>query len=212
MPKKNTVGFIFALVDVAIGAAALLFFALGSLFLSHIKPLEPLSASFLISLALPAFVLLAGISNLRRSSFSYVVTFFVSFLAGINSLTGIMSPAPPYFLAANASPSLVFLFHYVVPWAAIAYFAAHSFASFIIMRKNKTGEEPAPAAPLPPRAEIFCAKCQASVKETDEVCPSCGELLSGWHCPECGYEGKKSDFRDDRCPRCGKAMTTESEK
>ncbi len=209
MPKKSTAGFIFALADIAIGAVLILFFAVGALVLPQIKPLEPFSTPFFISLAFPVLVLITGIVNLRRTTYSYVFTFFVSFFAGIYLLVGMLEKNPPYYLAADAPPFLALLFHYLAPGAAIAYFAAHSLASFIAMKNNKTAEEPAPASTILPRAEIFCARCQARVKETDEACPSCGELLSGWRCAACGYEGRKSEFRDDRCPKCGKEMTQE---
>ncbi len=211
MPKKNTWIFIFAIGDLAVGVLSLVFFAVGSFVLPQIAPLEPLSTPFLISLAVPTLILIAGIANLRRSSYSPVLTFFVSFLVGINSLTEMLAGKPPYFLAGGVSPALTLFFHYVVPSAAIAYFAAHSLASFIAMKRNKADEEPNAGPPLAPRREKFCATCRAALKETDDVCPSCGALLSGWRCPACGYEGRKEDFHGERCPRCGKELPSDSE-
>ncbi|MBN2351731.1 MAG: hypothetical protein JXD23_04105 [Spirochaetales bacterium] len=203
MSKKNTGVFIFAVSDSAVGVLSFIFIVFGSLILPQITPLDPTSTLFLKSLGFSAIILIAGIVNLMRSSYGAVLTFAVSFLVGINSLAELLSKSPPAYLAADVPSALTFFFRYIVPSSAIAYFAAHSLVSFIAMKKNKAEEEPVAAAPREPHREKFCAACQALLKETDDVCPSCGALIDGWRCADCGFEGRKKEFRDERCPRCG---------
>jgi hypothetical protein len=189
---------------------SLLFFAVGSLAVPHVVNLPLFSGPSLVSLALPAFILLAGVFNLVRSAYAPVVTFFVSFLAAVNSLAVMFTGEPPYFLDQSAPPMLVSFFHYVLPAAAIVYFALHSLCGFFQWKKMKTAEGEAAAAPRPPSGERYCANCQARLSEEDEMCPSCGALIRGLRCAGCGYEGRQDDFRDGRCPRCGRELDADA--
>jgi hypothetical protein len=203
MSKHSPFSLFFAVTDLVIGAAAILFFACAALALPYFNALPIFSTSFLISLALPAFILLLGVFNLLRSPYSPVLTYFVSFVTGIYSLTALFTVEPPYFLKPSAPPAAADLFRFVIPIAAIAYFALHSLSSFLIARLRKDEEAVRTKGTFPVQAELFCARCQAKINSGDEVCASCGELLSGWHCADCGFEGRKKEFNEGRCPRCG---------
>jgi len=52
------------------------------------------------------------------------------------------------------------------------------------------------------KARFFCEKCGAEVSEGARSCPSCGSLFGAVRCPECGYQGKPSEFISG-CPVCG---------
>jgi hypothetical protein len=47
-----------------------------------------------------------------------------------------------------------------------------------------------------------CGRCGRSVSKTTTVCPHCSAILSGIKCQNCGFVGLKTDFIQDRCPRC----------
>ncbi|MFI5367578.1 MAG: zinc ribbon domain-containing protein [Spirochaetia bacterium] len=52
------------------------------------------------------------------------------------------------------------------------------------------------------RARYFCENCGKEVNPRASTCPWCGRVFTAVRCPECGFEGKASDFRAG-CPSCG---------
>jgi hypothetical protein len=47
-----------------------------------------------------------------------------------------------------------------------------------------------------------------TVSKDTAVCPHCGAHLVGIKCTNCGFVGSKSDFKNDRCPRCNSYVQT----
>jgi hypothetical protein len=52
------------------------------------------------------------------------------------------------------------------------------------------------------RARFFCDSCGAAVWAKADTCPACGKTFAAVRCPQCGYEGKPSDFVRG-CVVCG---------
>jgi primosomal protein N' len=52
------------------------------------------------------------------------------------------------------------------------------------------------------KARYFCENCGKEVSPGATTCPWCGRVFTAVRCPQCGYEGKPSDFRKG-CPSCG---------
>ncbi|MGD0725766.1 MAG: zinc-ribbon domain-containing protein [Spirochaetia bacterium] len=52
------------------------------------------------------------------------------------------------------------------------------------------------------KARYFCENCGKEVRPGASTCPWCGRVFTAVRCPECGFEGKASDFRTG-CPSCG---------
>jgi hypothetical protein len=52
------------------------------------------------------------------------------------------------------------------------------------------------------KARYFCENCGAEVRAGAASCPKCRRVFSAVRCPECGYMGKASEFREG-CPSCG---------
>jgi hypothetical protein len=52
------------------------------------------------------------------------------------------------------------------------------------------------------KARYFCENCGKEVSPGASTCPWCGRVFTAVRCPECGFEGKTSDFRTG-CPSCG---------
>lgn len=53
----------------------------------------------------------------------------------------------------------------------------------------------------------ICGKCHGEISKNDETCPHCGVKLGKIKCPYCGFTGDADDFKNDRCPKCGKHRT-----
>lgn len=51
---------------------------------------------------------------------------------------------------------------------------------------------------------FICGKCGNEVGKEDTVCKKCGAKLGKIRCPFCHFTGTASDFKNDKCPRCGK--------
>jgi hypothetical protein len=52
------------------------------------------------------------------------------------------------------------------------------------------------------KARYFCENCGAEVRPGASSCPSCGRMFTAVRCPECGFEGRASEFAGG-CPSCG---------
>lgn len=52
------------------------------------------------------------------------------------------------------------------------------------------------------KAQFFCDSCGASVGARADRCPACGKVFAAVRCPQCGYEGKPSEFTRG-CSVCG---------
>ncbi len=52
------------------------------------------------------------------------------------------------------------------------------------------------------KAHYFCENCGKEVRAGASSCPYCGRVFKAVRCPECGYEGKASQFSAG-CPACG---------
>jgi uncharacterized membrane protein YvbJ len=52
------------------------------------------------------------------------------------------------------------------------------------------------------KARYFCENCGAEVRPGAATCPSCGRVFTAVRCPECGFEGRASEFVQG-CPSCG---------
>lgn len=52
------------------------------------------------------------------------------------------------------------------------------------------------------KALFFCENCGKEVRPGASTCPWCGRGFKAVRCPECGFEGKASEFRFG-CPTCG---------
>ena len=52
------------------------------------------------------------------------------------------------------------------------------------------------------KARYFCENCGAEVRPGASSCPSCGRVFTAVRCPECGFEGRASEFARG-CPSCG---------
>jgi hypothetical protein len=52
------------------------------------------------------------------------------------------------------------------------------------------------------KARYFCENCGAEVRPGASCCPSCGRVFTAVRCPECGFEGRASEFVRG-CPSCG---------
>jgi uncharacterized membrane protein YvbJ len=52
------------------------------------------------------------------------------------------------------------------------------------------------------KARYFCENCGAEVRPGASSCPSCGRVFTAVRCPECGFEGRASEFAKG-CPSCG---------
>jgi hypothetical protein len=205
MTEKRTIDTALAVADIAFGALALVFFALGRLAAGFILPLPVFSAPFLITIALPAFLVLSGIASLARATFSPVIALFSAFLVVINSLATLFSTAAPVFLDRTAPGTALIVFRYVLPAAAGAFYCLRALAAFLEQRRNKADAPAAGGNAFPGPQENSCAACGARLSSADDACPACGAIIRGRHCRFCGHEGKESDFTGDACPRCGRS-------
>jgi hypothetical protein len=203
MAKKNQIDIMFAVSDTIIGAVAILVFVLGRCFSPQVTALAYLSTPFLTSIALPAFVLFIGIASLARATFAPLAALFASFLVVVNSLAVLLSPTPPLFLDSGASADMIMTFQIIFPVTAIVYFCPRALIAFFEMRNAREQHDATQKSALLHTDEYFCAACGERLRRDDDVCPSCKAIIRGQHCPVCGYEGKDSDFKNDRCPRCG---------
>lgn len=52
------------------------------------------------------------------------------------------------------------------------------------------------------RARFFCDSCGAAVAARADKCPACGKVFAAVRCPNCGYEGRPSEFARG-CKVCG---------
>ncbi len=52
------------------------------------------------------------------------------------------------------------------------------------------------------KARYYCEYCGVEVRPGAISCPSCGRVFTAVRCPECGFEGKASQFAHG-CPSCG---------
>jgi uncharacterized membrane protein YvbJ len=52
------------------------------------------------------------------------------------------------------------------------------------------------------KALFFCENCGKEVRPGAFTCPWCGRVFTAVRCPECGFEGKASEFTHG-CPACG---------
>jgi uncharacterized membrane protein YvbJ len=52
------------------------------------------------------------------------------------------------------------------------------------------------------KARYFCENCGVEVRPGASSCPSCGRVFTAVRCPECGFEGRASEFAMG-CPSCG---------
>jgi hypothetical protein len=52
------------------------------------------------------------------------------------------------------------------------------------------------------KARFFCDSCGASVGARADRCPACGKTFAAVRCPQCGYEGRPSEFMQG-CKVCG---------
>jgi uncharacterized membrane protein YvbJ len=52
------------------------------------------------------------------------------------------------------------------------------------------------------KARYFCENCGVEVRPGASSCPSCGRVFTAVRCPECGFEGRASEFARG-CPSCG---------
>ncbi|MCR5764329.1 MAG: zinc ribbon domain-containing protein [Treponema sp.] len=55
-------------------------------------------------------------------------------------------------------------------------------------------------------AKYFCENCGEEVAANARFCPHCGRFFSAVRCPQCGYMGAVTAFKDG-CPKCHYAMT-----
>jgi hypothetical protein len=51
-------------------------------------------------------------------------------------------------------------------------------------------------------AKFFCENCGAEVGRSAGKCPKCGRVFDSVLCPQCGYGGKETEFKNG-CPACG---------
>src|SRR5208337_2755981 len=51
-------------------------------------------------------------------------------------------------------------------------------------------------------ARYYCESCGTEVSARASSCPTCGSVFTAVRCPECGHEGRASEFRSG-CPMCG---------
>ncbi|MGO9307760.1 MAG: double zinc ribbon domain-containing protein [Spirochaetia bacterium] len=51
-------------------------------------------------------------------------------------------------------------------------------------------------------ARYYCESCGTEVSGRASSCPTCGSVFTAVRCPECGHEGRASEFRSG-CPVCG---------
>jgi hypothetical protein len=209
MADKKKRDLIFAVSDIIIGAAAVIMFICGRFFSSYVMALPFFSTPFLISLALPAFVLLAGIASLARISFAPMTTLFASFLVSVNSLALLFSYDRPLFLNQGAPPHLIAFFKTIIPIAAVVYFCVRAVVALLEVKRNASSEGHHKEKPPLPVDDFYCASCGERLHPDNDMCPSCKTLIRGHHCTSCGYEGRESDFIDGQCPRCGKTDETE---
>ena len=52
------------------------------------------------------------------------------------------------------------------------------------------------------KARFFCDSCGAAVGARADRCPACGKVFAAVRCPQCGYEGRPSEFLRG-CKVCG---------
>jgi hypothetical protein len=52
------------------------------------------------------------------------------------------------------------------------------------------------------KARFFCDSCGAAVAARADRCPACGKVFAAVRCPQCGYEGRPSEFLRG-CKVCG---------
>jgi hypothetical protein len=50
--------------------------------------------------------------------------------------------------------------------------------------------------------KYLCSACGAAATRDDYWCPNCRTCLAGVQCGSCGYDGRREEFINDRCPRC----------
>jgi predicted RNA-binding Zn-ribbon protein involved in translation (DUF1610 family) len=211
MAERKKTDTAFALSDIILGGLGLLFFIFGRFTTPYISSPELLSTPFLISIALPSFILLSGIASLARVSFGPMTSLFVSFLAIVNSLAAILSNASPLFLVDGAPSALRIAFQYAIPSAALAYFTARGVVAFLTLRRVRRDADTTAASALPRENEIYCAACGEKLHPADETCPSCGALIRGRRCDSCGHEAPDREFADGHCPQCGAANDSHDE-
>jgi len=48
-----------------------------------------------------------------------------------------------------------------------------------------------------------CGRCGGEVPKNTGTCPHCSARLGDIKCKSCAFVGTVTDFRGDRCPRCG---------
>jgi hypothetical protein len=200
MADRKKIDLFFAVVDACFGVAGLAFFIFGPLAVPYLTALPFFSTEFLISIALPAFILLAGIASLARAAFAPMTSLFASFVVVVNSLAALFSTTLPLFIADGAPAPAVTVVHYILPTAAAAYYCLRGIAAFLESRRVK--EQESSAASPAQSEESYCAACGERLRQEDDVCPSCEALIYGRRCASCGHEARDCDFIDGHCPRC----------
>jgi DNA-directed RNA polymerase subunit RPC12/RpoP len=208
--NSKTIIKIFGIGDILIGTGSILFLLFASYIIPGIKELPLLTSTFFISIAFPLLIVIMGIMNQRSGQTASMLSIFCSFLVMINALATLFAKEPPLFLDENASPTLQFMAHFLVPGFVLFYFSLHLLFTYLDIRGSKKDTPPIKEEPLFQHPEFFCSQCNKALQESDAVCPSCGALIKGLICLRCGYEGSERDFKDNACPRCGEKIEKEA--
>jgi hypothetical protein len=205
--KNKIVVAVIGIADILIAIALMVLPRLFPHFIAGYVDYPFLSEAMLISLAYPFLILLVGTGILIKRDWGRVLGLFLALIAFINAFAEFFTRKVKPELADTAS-GIQFIFSVIIPCLSIAYFIFHSLILLLFTKSKSTfwamgRKEEEVRKQVLDETEYYCATCNKPVFPSDEVCPSCGTILKGFHCDKCNYEDVLSKLKEGRCPHCG---------
>lgn len=205
--KNRLVMIITGITDIFLGVCIMVLPRILPILITGYRDQVFLSESMLVSLAFPFLILLVGVGILLKKDWARVMGFFLALFAMISAVSDFFLIKPSQEII-HTTAQIHVIFSVILPALSIVYFSAHSLVLFFITKAETPlwggpREQEDQTKRILEQAEYYCANCTKSVSPEAEICPECGAVLKGLHCPGCGYEDAVSRFTDGRCPRCG---------